>query len=260
LDAGLTCPVTLYRSATGSVQQRAGVILSHDREQCMDDVSVVSLARKLAGDDCLVIVPEHASTNQTGLRRLTPGGNPDVANRLMDYYAAGDTVGLPPLALRVWDDRRCVEHLVSRPDVDAKRLFIVGIGLGGLDAGICAAVDERLSGAACVGVITSQDWACEVAPKLDVFSEMMPYLPGLLAQTQLQYVYAAVAPKPLLLVDHKDHARWPVAGFKRASDAVRTAYELSDAPRALTVGVGPSAGEAEIRAWLRSACTQKKSL
>ncbi|MEI6513377.1 MAG: dienelactone hydrolase family protein, partial [bacterium] len=106
------------------------------------------VSKELAMQGYLVATPEHMHG----------------CERLVDLYGVGDSVDIPPLAIRLWDDMATVEYLLGRSDVDAKCLTIVGTGIGAVDACMTAALDERVAAAACLGgATTMQDWAAHSA-------------------------------------------------------------------------------------------------
>ena len=93
----------------------------------MTDPDVMKIANALARDGYLVCIPEHVSVNPQSRRRLP---------HLISLYGAGDTVGLPPLALRVWDDLCAVRYLRERAGLGGPSIAVVGLGIGGVDAAI----------------------------------------------------------------------------------------------------------------------------
>jgi hypothetical protein len=105
-----------------------------------------------------------------------------------------------------------------------------------------------------VGAVTVRDWAEQVAPKLSQFDRILPYLPDITAATDLQYVYSAAAPRPLLLIDVTDHSAWPAAGHQRVQKTAERVYGLHGAASALTVDRSQSlSGMGEVRRWLQAA-------
>src|SRR5262249_15459204 len=66
-------------------------------------------------------------------------------------YAAGVTWS----GVLVWDDMRTVDYLLTRPEVDPKRVGCVGLSVGGLRACHLAALDERVKAAVVVGWMAS---------------------------------------------------------------------------------------------------------
>jgi len=224
VDADFFCPATLVHAAAPASGPRAAVILSHDDGQCMGSPRILAATQRLASLGYWVIVPEHASLNQASLQRAESRG-------LVSLYGAGDTVGLPPVALRVADDLAALRYLASRPEVDPQQIVAVGAGVGGIDAALSALVDPRIAAVAAVDVTTARDWAATVAPDLLWVTHVMPYLPGLLSKTDWDYCFGALAPRPLVLVEQKDG--WPKSGFEQAVATATAAYRLSGAEKSL---------------------------
>ena len=66
-------------------------------------------------------------------------------------YAAGFTWP----GVMFWDDIRTVDYLLTRPEVDPKRIGCVGLSVGGLRSCHLAALDDRIKAAVVVGWMTS---------------------------------------------------------------------------------------------------------
>lgn len=60
-----------------------------------------------------------------------------------------------------WDLWRLLDHLETRPDVDAKRLGMLGISMGGIQTWLAASVDDRVSVAAPLIGVQSFLWSLE---------------------------------------------------------------------------------------------------
>jgi dienelactone hydrolase len=242
-DEALELPVMLLWRESETPSKRSAVVLSHDSTQCASERSVKDFARALAEDGYLVAIPEHAAANRASRRAI---------KNISSLYGASDTVDLPPMAMRVWDDLATIACLSSRKDVG--RIALVGLGVGGVDAAITAAVDDHIAAVGVVGAVTVRDWAEQVAPKLNDFDRILPYLPHIMARTDLQYLYSAAAPRPLLLVDAADRSSWPAAAYARVRKTAQRIYGLHGAASALTVkGIQSPWGIEEVRQWLRAA-------
>jgi dienelactone hydrolase len=224
VDADFRCPAVLVRPVSGA-GKHAGVILSHDDRQCYAAARITDAARRLAAAGYWVIVPEHASVHAQSLQPLGVADQPsfygDEAGRL---YGPADAVGRPPLALRVCEDLAAFRYLASRAEVDAAQIVVAGSGVGGVDASLAALLEERIAGVAAVDVTTVRDWAVNVAPGEQHFFHVMPYLPSLLTVTDLDCVYAALAPRPLVVVRLTDG--WPRTGFDQAAARASAVYGL----------------------------------
>jgi dienelactone hydrolase len=127
-----------------------------------------------------------------------------------------------------WDDIRTVDYLLTRPEVDAKRLGCLGISMGGYRSAYLAALDERIAAACVVGFMSS------VAPMrkahLDTHS-WVHFLPGLHAALDLPDVASLGAPRALLVQQCARDALFPPAGMKEAVEKIAAAYRKAGADK-----------------------------
>ena len=56
-----------------------------------------------------------------------------------------------------WDDSRCVDYLISRPEVDANHIGCTGLSVGGWRTNMLAACDRRIKASVSVGWMTTGD-------------------------------------------------------------------------------------------------------
>lgn len=68
---------------------------------------------------------------------------------------AGTTIS----GVHFWDDSRCVDYLLSRPEVDPSRIACVGLSGGGRRVNLLAALDDRIGASASVCWMTTGDWS-----------------------------------------------------------------------------------------------------
>jgi hypothetical protein len=213
------------------------VVLSHDDRQCAESGRIAESARRLASAGSWVIVPDHASAHQQSRQSLADPERPrfygDEAAKL---YGPADAVGLPPLAMRVAEDLAAFRHLASRTEVDAGEIVVAGLGVGSVDAALAAVLDDRIAGAAAVDATTMRDWVRTVAPGELHFFHIMPFLPFMLQTTDLDRLCAAIAPRPLVVVQRKDG--WPRSGFDQFANTVSAIYRLQQSENAL-LALGP---------------------
>src|SRR5439155_21169183 len=99
------------------------------------------------------------------------------------------------LGLRVDDNGRAVDYLVSRPEVDGKRLGVTGASGGGNQTMYAGALDERIGAVVPVcSVGTYQAYLRAACCVCEV-------LPGALRFAEEGDVLALVAPRALLVVN-----------------------------------------------------------
>jgi hypothetical protein len=213
------------------------VVLSHDDRQCASSPEIASAAAQLVAEGYWVILPDHASVHPQSGQRLGDEEQPRfLGDEALLLYGPADTVGLPPLALRVMEDLAAVRYLAGRPEVDAQRIVTAGLGLGAIDAGLAAVLEQRVSGVAAVDVTTMRDWVSTVAPDAIHFFHMMPFLPSTLEESDVDLLLATLAPRPLLIARLKDG--WPRSGFDQCVSTASAIYSLGQAADAL-LALGP---------------------
>lgn len=245
LDGDFSTSLYLFKShkETTPARKYPTIVLSHDSGQCQLDDAVIAFSKQLAEDGFIVAVPDHASTDQRSKQPV---------NSLSNLYGVSDTVGLPPIVQRVWDNQTTLDYLRTRGDVDGQRIYTVGLGSGGVDACFTALIEPAVAGCASVGATSVREWGEQVVPGLQNFVQIMPYLPGLCERTDMPYCYAALAPRPLLLVDATDRTLWPESGYRHTTNITRKVYALENSGGHLTCGAAQSPwGIAEVRAWLK---------
>ena len=130
--------------------------------------------------------------------------------------------------LHVWDDRKTIDLLQSRPEVDPSRIGTVGLSVGGYRAAHLVAADERIRAAAVVG------WMCSFAELWPLSAwpntvGWMHYVPGLFPQLDLPDVALLACPRPLLVIQGSQDRLFPLDGVKRTLAHIRAGYEKAGA-------------------------------
>ncbi|NLY01372.1 MAG: prolyl oligopeptidase family serine peptidase [Rhodopirellula sp.] len=124
-------------------------------------------------------------------------------------YRLGYVVGRTVTGLDVQDVLAAIDHFSKRPEIDAKRIGMVGIGQGGTTAMYAAAIDRRIAAVAVADSFgdRSRCWQEPVDRRL----------PGLLLEFGDGEIGALIAPRPLVVVDR--------GKTKSAADAVQREYQ-----------------------------------
>lgn len=88
---------------------------------------------------------------------LKPDGKPGIGGTLEHTHVGTSCmlVGINAASYFVWDGIRAIDYLVSRPDVDAKRIGCAGQSGGGTQTSYFMALDERIVAAAPTCFLTS---------------------------------------------------------------------------------------------------------
>ena len=126
-------------------------------------------------------------------------------------------------------DQQClIDYLVTRPEVDAKRIGVTGMSMGGTGTWWLAAVDDRV--AAAVGVAGFTRYAELIAHNGVRLHGMYYFVPGVLAHFDTEAVYALIAPRPLLMLSGDRDFGLPLTGIEVLEKKVGAVYKLHGKP------------------------------
>jgi len=123
-------------------------------------------------------------------------------------------------AKMLFDATRGIDYLVSRPEVDARRVGCIGHSLGGQQTLFTTALDERIAAAAA---------SCGFASYRTVFRgainhNFSVYVPGLLRHGEVGDVLALVAPRPFLVAVGNADRIFPFDGIVESVETARRRY------------------------------------
>jgi dienelactone hydrolase len=150
--------------------------------------------------------------------------------------------------LLAWDDRRTIDYLLTRPDVDAERIGCVGLSGGGLRSALLAAADPRIKAAAVVAWMSTLG---EMLPGHARRHTWMAWTPGLRASLDLPDAAALTAPGALLVQQCARDTLFPMRGMRAAVERLQAVYAKAgiparfrgtfhDAPHSFTPAAGGS--------------------
>lgn len=132
----------------------------------------------------------------------------------------------------IWDNLRAVDLLETQPDVDPKRIGVIGHSLGGHNAIFTSLFDERLA------VVVSSCGFCRFH-KDDVPSWTGPrYMPRIASEFgndadrvpfDFPELIAAIAPRAFFASAAQKDADFDVVGVKETMDAAKPIFELLNA-------------------------------
>ncbi len=136
-------------------------------------------------------------------------------------------VGVAQQGFAEYETRCALEYLLSRPEVDPRRVGITGASGGGYNTWITAALDDRI--AAAVPVVGTSEFAeqIKVCRPLDWYhaAEHCHFVPGLIRYANNHELLAMSAPKPVLIIAASEDQSFPLAGVRQVADYGRTLYE-----------------------------------
>jgi len=157
-----------------------------------------------------------------------------------DWYSRGYS----PIAMELFNARRALDYLFTRPEIDGSRVGATGISGGGVGTFYLALADERVAAAAPVSGVCST----------------LGHTEGLLAVEHCDCMYhvnsqgllfseigALVAPRPFLLCNATSDGLFPMPYFEQLVENISVVYRLYGKPeniRTATVPGGHADSEA----------------
>jgi dienelactone hydrolase len=124
------------------------------------------------------------------------------------------------------EDRRALDYLAARPDVDPGRLGCAGLSGGGLRTAYLAGLDDRIRAACCVGMMTT--WRDYLLNKSHTHTWMI-YIPGLPPDLDYPEVLGLRVPLASLVLNNRDDALFTPAEMERADRILAAVYAKAGA-------------------------------
>jgi dienelactone hydrolase len=125
----------------------------------------------------------------------------------------------------VWDARRALDYLETRPEVDAARLGMIGHSLGGQETLFTAAADTRIKAAASSCGFGS----LRTLQRDRILHNFALFVPGLAISGDYGAVLALVAPRPFLVAARTDDPIFPADGIEETVAMAKRAYAAAGA-------------------------------
>jgi hypothetical protein len=130
--------------------------------------------------------------------------------------------------MMVYDSLKAVDYLVSRPDVDTRRLATVGMSMGSSTAQWAGALDPRLK--VVVDICCLTDWHTLVEVGGLEGHGIYYYVPDLLNHFTTAQMNALTAPRAHLSLAGNQDALAPVAGLEKVDRELQSAYASAGHP------------------------------
>ncbi len=168
-------------------------------------------------------------------------GSPGLYNGFADRFARGGYVVIAPsfphreyCATMLWDLLRLVDILESRTEVDADRMGVAGLSMGGEWTMWSAACDLRLKAAVVSG------WMCTTEGVFSVPNCECWELPGLVELMDVCDVELLIAPRPLLFESSEYDPCFPIKFTRQGFARVQAGYRVFDAADRVAQDVWPA--------------------
>lgn len=133
-------------------------------------------------------------------------------------------LGETMIGWRVWDVMRVIDYLETRPEVDAKRVGVMGISGGGTCTLFSAAVDTRIQAAfvSCY-FCTFRDSILSLSHCID------NYVPGILNWAEMSDIAGLIAPRTFIAESGSRDPIFPVEAARSSFGELKRIYETMGA-------------------------------
>ena len=257
-DADNRVPGILLKSATASAGRRPVVIVLHGTGGTKE--GELSYMTDLVHDGFVAVAVDG---RYHGARTNTGKGSVEYVDAILRAFRTGQEH--PFFFDSAWDTMRLIDYLVTRDDVDPKRIGIFGTSKGGIEAYLAAAADPRLAVVVPCISVESFRWAAEnnswqsrigtVQAAFDaaakesgitqpdgnfVHTFYSRIAPGIDREFDGPAMVPLIAPRPLLAINGEIDPRTPRPGLDLCADAARAAYKAAGAEEKFVLRIQPN--------------------
>jgi dienelactone hydrolase len=138
------------------------------------------------------------------------------------------SVGFTWPGVMFWDDIRTVDYLLTRPEVDPRRIGCVGLSVGGLRSCHLAALDGRIRAAVVVGWMTS--FPAQLKKHIRNTIGHTKVIPGLYRHLDYPDVASLAMPTPLLVINGTKDGLFDLDGVKASFAKLSACYAKAGVP------------------------------
>ena len=129
-----------------------------------------------------------------------------------------------------YEDRRSVDYLLTRPEIDPVRIGCGGLSMGGLRTIFLAGLDPRIRAAFCVGFMTTMRGILRNKIRCPPGHGLLMYVPNLYSQLDLPDIIAMHAPAPLMVQYNEDDELFTPQGQHDADRKIADIYRKAGKP------------------------------
>jgi len=149
------------------------------------------------------------------------------------------TAGATWAGILLWDDIRTVDYLVTRPDVDAKRIGCVGLSVGGLRACYLTAADARVKAGVLGCWMTS--FPTQLKDKVVNTIGHTKLIPGLYRYLDYPDIASLAMPSALLVINGGKDRLFEPAGVQASYQKLKACYGKAGMPERIQCSLYPDA-------------------
>jgi dienelactone hydrolase len=173
-----------------------------------------------------------------------PAGDLEVMERGSDQelslFKLNLWLGRTLWGMMLRDEQIALDYLLSRPEVDAKRIGAQGMSMGSTRAWWLGAIDDRIR--AVVGVACFTRYEDLIAIRALRAHGIYYFVPGILKHFDSEGVMALLAPRPFLALTGDRDAGSPPEGMKKLEQILTRFYKLHGQPDRFQSVIYPETG------------------
>lgn len=167
--------------------------------------------------------------------------DPRTGRRQAPYaglYATASAAGTQVAGIQVFDALRGLDYLLTRADVDAGKVGIVGLAEGVMPAYLAAALEPRLQFVVAAGGTSTYESLVQACAERQGLANPSAFVAGMLGLGDMDRVAACLAPRPVLVAGGA--GPWPAAGYEQVLKTLQSVYRLYGAEERIRAVPGES--------------------
>jgi cephalosporin-C deacetylase-like acetyl esterase len=141
-------------------------------------------------------------------------------------------VGQSQMGLMVWESIRALDYLLSRPEVDPKRVGMTGASGGGLNTFFTTAIEDRFSCAIPVAYPCTFSAAMQAERDLnwEDGTDVCNQVPQVMSYAEMSDIASLFLPKPYMILSGTRDKIFPIFGVRQIASVIEHNYKLAGVP------------------------------
>lgn len=130
--------------------------------------------------------------------------------------------------MMLYDNKRMVDYMCQREDIDASRIATIGMSMGGLMAWWLSALDDRIG--VIVDICGQVDAHTLISKRGLDHHGYYSYVPGLLKHYTTLDIQKRIAPRPRMSLVGRNDRLCPIEGVEHLAEGLSEAYQAAGKP------------------------------
>ncbi len=139
----------------------------------------------------------------------------------------------------IWDVMRGIDYLCTRPEVDRRRIGMIGHSMGAAETWFSMSLEPRIK----VGVASCATTTFTSILAAGAIHNYGLYVPRLLTWGDVPDIVSMIAPRPFFFLTGEKDWRFPVSGAREVHARAKMMYQRLGAPDAIDLYVSPGPHE-----------------